>query len=200
MRSTVKAVVLSGGKSKRMGRDKSFLNIGDVFLLDIIVKKLKLVFDDIYVVINSSSKFQNLSANLLTDIFSEKGPLGGIYTALELIDANYIFVFACDMPFLNTGLIEYMVGKIDKQYNAIVPLINRRAEPLHAIYSQGSKDTVKDSVVQNRLSVHSLFNKFSTLYVQEEEIKEFGNNMFFNVNTLEDYKKALEIAGDAAKN
>jgi len=184
-----------------MGKNKSFLNIGSSFLLDVIIKKLKRIFNDIYVVTDKPFLYQKTGINCLSDIFTERGPLGGIYTALELINLNYIFVFACDMPFLSTQLINYMIEKIDKRYDAIVPLYKRQIEPLHAIYAQSSKDTIRDYIIQNRLSVHSLFSKFSTLYVKEKDIKAFGSNMFFNVNTTDDYKEALAInKGDGAKN
>ncbi len=166
-----------------------------------VAKKLKRIFNDIYVVTDKPFLYQKTGINCLSDIFTERGPLGGIYTALELIDLNYIFVFACDMPFLSTQLINYMIEKIDKRYDAIVPLYKRQIEPLHAIYAQSSKDTIRDYIIQNRLSVHSLFSKFSTLYVKEKDIKAFGSNMFFNVNTTDDYKEALAInKGDGAKN
>lgn len=200
LKSEIAAVVLSGGKSTRIGKNKSFLNIGSSFFLDVIIKKLKRVFDEIYVVTDKPSTYQKIGINCLLDIFPERGPLGGIYTALELIDVNYIFVFACDMPFLSTQLINSMIEKIDKRYDAIVPLYKRHAEPLHSIYAQSSKDTIRGYVIQNRLSVHSLFSKFSTLYVKEKDIKPFGSNMFFNVNTMDDYKKALQIVGYGVKN
>lgn len=200
MRSDVKAVVLSGGKSERIGDNKSFLSIESSFLLDVVVRRLRLVFSDIYIVTNRPSIYEGLNAICLADIFTEKGPLGGIYTALELIDANYIFVFACDMPFLNTQLITFMMEKIDKRYDVIVPLSDKKAEPLHAIYSRSLKDKIRDSVIKNRLSVNSFLNRCSTLTVNSEEIKTFGSNVFFNINTAEDYKKALDIVEYGAKN
>lgn len=200
MQKECKAVILSGGKSRRIGKNKSFLSIGNTILLDLVINKLNRVFDDIYIITDKPSKYQALGPECLVDIFPEKGPLGGIYSALELIDTSYVFVFACDMPFLNTSLIKSMIGRIDKRYDAIVPLNRGYAEPLHAIYSQSSKETILNYVVQNQLSVHSLFNKISTLFIREEETEAFGNNMFFNINVMEDYKKALDIVGYGAKN
>lgn len=193
MKSDVWAVILTGGKSKRIGQDKSFLSIGSSYLIDSIVEKLKPIFKDIMIVGDKNEKYSRLSIQCIDDIFPGMGPLGGIYTALEVTQAEFVFVFACDMPFINTHLIKYMLGKINKNHDVIVPMLKGRCEPLHAIYSQNAKGKMLESINNKELGVHKLFNCLSVFFVMDEEIHRLGENMFFNINTEEDYNKALEM-------
>lgn len=184
----VKAVILTGGQNKRIGRNKAFLDIGNMTLIECIVDKVNKVFEDVCIVTNSSSEYKHLSIKCIEDILPHKGPLGGIYTGMEFSEKDYIFVFACDMPFLSVELIKYMIGKTSKRFDAIVPMFNQHPEPLHSIYSKGCKEVIKRRLLKNELCVNQIFETVDTLFIAED-LSRFGENPLFDIDTMEDYKK-----------
>lgn len=109
------AIILAGGKGKRLGMNKPFIRVGKFYLIEIVFMKLKELFPEI-IIVTSEENYLNLSElwkgpirpAIVKDDIPEKGPLGGLYTGLLLIKNHYAFVCACDMPFLNPNLIKYM--------------------------------------------------------------------------------------------
>src|SRR3990167_7393360 len=135
----ITAIILAGGKSSRMGFDKAFLRIRHRPIIADILDKLKNIFDEILIVISPSRAF-GYSANstdlrVVSDVFPEKGPLGGIYTGLLNSKTKYNFVAACDMPFLNAALIRYLVEH-KGDYDIIIPKMGKEFHPLFGIYSK----------------------------------------------------------------
>lgn len=193
MRKKVEAAILVGGKSKRIGTNKSFLHFKNSCMLDAVHSRLRCVFDEIFLVANASFPCNNINIRCISDVFPEKGPLGGIYTALEHANSDYVFVFACDMPFLSTQLITWMIDRVEGSYDVVAPFFRGRAEPLHALYSKSAAEKIRNAINKSELSVHVLLEKLSTQYISEEEIAPFGDNMFFNINTPGDYEKALAM-------
>lgn len=116
----VAGIVLAGGRSKRMGRNKVYLSFGGKFLIEIIIDKISPLFKDIMIVVSQPELYKRLGFCVRKDIIPEKGPLGGIYTGLLYSNNRYNFVVACDMPFLNPNLIRYMI-KNCQCYDIVVP-------------------------------------------------------------------------------
>src|SRR5690606_34969376 len=101
------------------------------------------------------------------------------------------FVAACDMPFLDEGLVRYMV-ELARDYDAVVPRLDGRREPLHAVYGKGCLSHIGGLIAEGTYAVASLFSRVRTRYVEEEEVRRFGDpeRLFFNCNTPEDMARA----------
>ncbi len=166
------AIILAGGRSQRMGRDKTKLKINNLPLIKHTVKMLKPIFKNIIIV----SK----------DIMPDCGALGGIFTGLLYSKTKYNFVFAADMPFLNKKIIKKML-KNNNRYDIIVPKTNYGYEPLHAIYSKDCILYIYNLLLANKLQILNLFPLVKTKAVSLNDLS------FYNINTPADYKKALEI-------
>lgn len=166
------AIILAGGLSRRMGRDKAKLKINNLPLIKRIVKTLKPVFKNIIIV----SK----------DVIPNCGPLSGIFTGLLYSKTKYNFIFAADMPFLNKKIIKKMIEKING-YDIIIPKTNYGYEPLHAIYSKACIVYIYNLLLANKLQILNLFPLVKTKAVSLNDLS------FYNINTPADYKKALEI-------
>lgn len=116
----ISGIILAGGQSRRMGEDKAFLRVGGELLIDRVLKAVGSVTDDIVIVTNSPEKYAGYPARLARDIYPGTGVLGGIYTGLLEAEYSCGLVVACDMPFLNVELLQYMARQIE-QYHVVMP-------------------------------------------------------------------------------
>ncbi len=189
------AIILSGGDNRRMLCNKAFLQIGQKTIMEREIEVLSSLFSKIIVVSNTPESHEHLRVSLVSDLVPGKGPLGGIYSGLTASKDEYNFVVGCDLPFLNTGLISYMVGLIN-DYDIVVPRLNGLVEPLHAIYSKHCLIPIKRQLDRNELKIQSFFGEVKVRYIRESEIKKYDPKgiAFFNVNTEEDLGKARLIA------
>jgi len=195
------AIVLAGGKSQRLGINKPFLRLGKLYLIEIVVNKLKEIFDKIIIVANKKNYppmtplwiDTNCGVNhtIVRDKIENKGPLGGLYTGLLSIESPYAFVVACDMPYLNKALIEYMTRKI-KDCDAVVPqTAPAHFEMLHSFYTQKCITVIDRLLGRNELHLRSLLPFLRVHYVLPKEIKRFDRQgrSFTNINTKDDLAK-----------
>ena len=194
----ISCIVLAGGKSVRLGRDKAFEPFGVGNLLEMVLSRLSLFKSDIILVTNLERTINRLagfpSVRTVTDVYPEKGPLGGIFTGLSVSMTAYNLVVACDMPFLNVELIKYMI-QLEAGYNVVVPRKGKYVEPLHAVYSRDCRIAMEKLLQQGELEVHKFLPLVKVRYVEDDEIVRFDPQhlSFFNINTENDLKKAREL-------
>lgn len=188
----ITGIVLVGGKSKRFGENKFLQEIKSEKIYKIIYKKLKPIFYDLIFVINNFSLI-DLNVKKVKDIIKDKGPLGGIYTGLLFSKTKYNFIFACDMPFLNVNLIKYMIN-VCSGYLAVVPKVNGIPQPLHSIYSKELIPVILKKIKEGDLEIKKVFENLNVKFI-EGEIKNYDPDYlsFFNINTIDDLKKALKL-------
>jgi len=189
------AIVLSGGSNDRMLRNKASLRIGQKTIIERETEVLATLFSTIIVVTSTPETHKHLEARLVADLVPGKGPLGGIYSGLVASKNEYNFVVGCDLPFLNAGLISYMVD-VKNGHDIVVPKFNGFLEPLHAVYSKNCLIPVKRQLDRNELRIQSFFAEVKVRYVRESEIKKYDPEgiSFLNVNTEDDLRKARLIA------
>ena len=192
-------IILAGGKSLRLGRNKAFEVIGHKSLLDLVIERLALLTDEIILVTAAEQEIarhkEQAEFKVVADSYPGRGPLGGVYTGLEHSESSYSIVVASDMPFLNQALLRYM-REVSTGFHIVVPRAGELVEPLHAVYSKRCMQPIKQMIDKGQLSIHQLFPLVSTRYLEMEEIERFDPRhlSFFNINTLEDLKRAKEIA------
>ena len=193
-------IVLAGGKGLRLGHEKALETVGNKSLIQWVVFSLGFFSSDIIIVTAAKQVFPRFTdyprLRVVTDAYPGKGPLGGIYTGLAASDSFYNLVIACDMPFLNRDLLDYMI-QISAGFDLVVPRSGNMVEPLHAVYSKGCLAPVEGLLKQGNLRVHELFTLVKVRYVEAAEVNRFDPEhlSFFNVNTEADLETAREIAG-----
>ncbi len=135
-----------------------------------------------------------LKGKVIVDLYPGRGVLGGIYSGLTSANSLYSLVVGCDMPFLNSDLLRYLI-QLAPKFDAVVPKIGGMIEPLHAVYSKDCLRAIEELLGQGRLMVSQLFSLVSTRYVDKDEIARFDPEClsFFNVNTQSDLKKARDL-------
>ena len=182
----------------RLGRVKALERINEQSLIERTIDCLSTVSQALLVV-SSREQFRLIAAarlkgRLIVDIYPGKGALGGIYTGLTSADSFYSLVVGCDMPFLNRDLLCYLI-EIAPSFDVVVPRIDNMLEPLHAVYSRDCLAPIKELIGKDRLGISQLFKLVKTRYVDKDEIAKFDPRClsFFNINTLDDIKKAKDL-------
>ncbi|PKN70459.1 MAG: molybdenum cofactor guanylyltransferase [Deltaproteobacteria bacterium HGW-Deltaproteobacteria-10] len=192
MKKDMTGIILAGGKNSRMGTNKAFLEINGIRLIDNILAIYQNIFSEIIIVTNDPLSYTEFSDTIIvTDIYKEKGALGGIYTGLFYATFDYSFVAACDMPFLNEDFIIYLTGQANNKHDIIVPQLPEGFQPLHAIYSKNCLSHINKLLSVNKLKIAGFYKEVRLFPVAEESIKPFNKDgrLFLNINTPEDLKK-----------
>ncbi len=194
----ISCVVLAGGKGLRLGQDKALETIGNKSLLHWVVSYLSLFKSNIIIVTAEKQSLSQLTdypqLRIVTDAYPDKGPLAGIYTGLAASVSLYNLVVACDMPFLNYALLDYML-QISADFDLVIPRLGDMVEPLHAVYSKTCLPPIKSLLEQGNLSIRGLFSLVRVRYVEATEINRFDPEhlSFFNINTEADLDKARQM-------
>ena len=198
----VSGVALAGGMSRRLGRNKAVEKIGGESLIERVVGRLSQVSSEMIVVVAEESRAEALDlppwVRTAADIYPGSGSLGGIFTGLSAAKGDYGIVVACDMPFLNTELLGFMLD-IAPDYDVVVPRLNGRPEPLHAIYSKSCLEPIEQRLKRNDLKIALFFEEVRVAFVEEDDVDLIDPHhlSFFNVNTQEDLDKALALEAQA---
>ena len=190
----ISCIILAGGKNARMGREKAYLRIGERTIIEEQSDALGRIFDEIIIVANSQNYFKNIDAKVVTDIIPDLGPLGGLYSGLAVSSNIHSFLIACDMPFINLQLIDYMIKQIGEN-DIVIPLSSKGIETLFAVYSLNCLETIRRQVEFKNLKLLDILTFFKVRYISQEEVEKFDPKefSFFNVNSPKDYEEALKI-------
>jgi molybdopterin-guanine dinucleotide biosynthesis protein A len=196
----VSCIILAGGRSKRLGRNKVTETIGNLSLIETVISRLSEFHNEIIIVTAHDSTIPQLSGyshvKTIEDIYPGKGTLGGIYSGLVATSTFLNIVVACDMPFLNVNLLRRMV-ELAADFDVVVPRTQDGVlEPLHAVYSKHCLEPIEYLIKQNRLSVLELYPMVKVKYLEASEIGSFDpdNLSFFNINTEADLATGRDLA------
>jgi molybdopterin-guanine dinucleotide biosynthesis protein A len=198
----ISAIVLAGGKSSRLGKDKAFLLLDGQPLVALTVHQLATLSDDLIVVTNDPARYEplELPARLLPDERPGEGSLMGIYSGLKAAHHSHALVVACDMPFLNLPLLQYMLPLADG-YDVVIPRLEGMLEPLHAVYSKACLPAMARLLEQGERQIIAFFHEVRVRYVEEDEVDRFDPHhlSFLNVNTTEDWDLVQRLSTGHAR-
>uniref|UniRef100_A0A832G1A7 Probable molybdenum cofactor guanylyltransferase n=1 Tax=Ignavibacterium album TaxID=591197 RepID=A0A832G1A7_9BACT len=191
MYSDITGVILAGGKSSRMGVNKSFLKLGNQTIIERIVELMKSIFTEVIIITNTPDEYKFLKLPLYEDIYKWKGPLAGIHSALTHSRTEKIFVLSCDVPFMSKEMIEYIV-----EYKSDKSIVFCEAagyhQPLVGVYSKKILSAIEKFISNNEISNKS-FHQFLKIVdveiIHPEKLSFYKDEIFFNVNRPEDYEQ-----------
>lgn len=170
-----------------MGENKAFIQIDGVPIIHRIYNLFKELFQEIIIVTNQKELFLNFNTKIYSDLLPDKGALGGLYTGLFLSNFPYSFCVACDMPFINKSLVQYLIKNIE-DYDVIVPLTQDGLQPLHAIYSKNCLNSIKKTIEKGKYKIIDFYSLVRVKIIQEEDFRFLDplRESFINVNTPEE--------------
>ncbi len=185
-------IILSGGTSARMGRDKASLEMDGSTILQALVTRFAGEFGPVIVVARPGQDLDVENATLVYDSYEGKGPLGGLQAGLTASPDAANFVLACDMPFADTEVARYVLSLLDR-HEAVVPMLENGIEPLHAAYRRSCLPQVEANLEAGILRMRDLLDRVDTVYVPENDLRSLDPELlsFLNINTPEAYQEAL---------
>ena len=197
--SDVTAVILAGGMSRRLGRNKALEPFQGEPLIHRVIGKMGGIASNIIVVANDVERVAELDlpdhATPVIDEYPGKGSLGGIYTGLRASPTEWAVFCACDMPFPSPRLYRALLSNRDAK-DAVVPLVEGRPEPIHAAYSRACLEPIREKLAADRLKISGFFDDVRVCYFTEDRVREIDPDLlsFFNINTRQDLEKANQMA------
>ncbi|VVS92936.1 molybdenum cofactor guanylyltransferase [Desulfoluna spongiiphila] len=189
-------VILAGGLNSRMnGVNKALLDIGGQSIMERTLALFDEIFGRVLVVSNNPLDFMGFDVKIVSDLFPERCSLAGIHAALFHAETPWIFVAPCDNPFLSREMVELVLSHRTDGATIVVPETTKGLEPLCAAYSRENLTLAENRLAEGRYKIQSLFRKKRTRKVAEEKIRRIDPELrsFFNINTPEDYRWALDM-------
>jgi molybdopterin-guanine dinucleotide biosynthesis protein A len=185
------AAILAGGRARRFGgQDKSRLIVRGRTIIVRQMEILQRVADEIFVVGAEPGRFADLALPSYPDARTGLGVIGGIATALSVARADRVVVVACDLPFLDTALLQRLVMLSDGADGAWVRTA-RGPEPLLACYRRAALPAIQASIEGGRLKAADLGGVLNIREIAEPELSEFGavDRLLANLNTPDDHRR-----------
>jgi len=185
----ISGVILAGGAGKRFdGIIKAKIVIEGKTIIARIIETLGEIFEEIIIVTNMTDEFSEYNnCKIISDQFLNKGPLGGIHSALKETHREALFVVAGDMPFIEKKLILRQVDFYDNnKCDILIPQINEYIEPLHGIYKKSILRNIEEYLEsENNYAVREFLNKVNTRYMHLEGSEKY-THIFININSPSD--------------
>ena len=193
MKEKLVICILAGGKSRRMGEEKCFMELRGKNLINRALDIANELKGEIFISIGKKD-IKIKGAKTLRDIKGE-GPIAGLYRAL--LEREKVLIFPCDTPFLTPQLLSF-IWRRGENFDITVCRIKNIIQLQVGVYSNRCLPYIEKRIERNRLSLMGLLEEkaLKVEIIEEEEIKIFGDpeKLFFNINTKEELRKAEEIS------
>lgn len=191
----VTGAILAGGRSRRMGRDKAWLDLGDgVPLVRRVTGALERVADEVIVIANDP-RYATLGYRLEPDRYGDKGALGGIATAVAAAAGELVCVAACDMPYPSPDVYALLL-RLAEGFDLAIPKIAGEYETMHAVYRRTCLAAMEAALARGDMRVISFFSDVRVRDVSPDEVRAVDPELacFVNLNTPEELEQARRRA------
>lgn len=189
------AIILAGGQSQRMKRNKALLELGQQKFIENIADKLVPPCKNIIISTNNPEEYRFLGYKMVADELPQRGPLSGIHAALKASDYAYNFIVPCDMPFLNRELVKFILEE-SRGFDVTIPKLGEYIEPLYGVYHKNCIEAIEKQLLEGqKKKVSDFYPQIKVKYIGERELAGFGDleKIFYNVNTPEELKGAQKL-------
>ncbi len=188
-------IILAGGRSTRMGRDKALLPLPDdtnTTFVQHLVTLLAAQCSEVVLVVRGDEQavlYKHLDIPVVTDETPDVGPLMGLYTGLHTIQASHALVTAVDMPFVQPEMVAFLLSHPRVDNSLLVPIVNAIPQVLFAVYPRAILPLIEERLQAGRRDPRSLLDVAFVQYIDEAQLRGIDPQLrsFVNVNTPEDY-------------
>jgi len=189
----VTGVIIAGGKSRRLGVDKRFLEIGGRPCIQRVIDAFQGLFKEVLIVADAPEPFMSLGAKVVVDLIPGRATLGGLYTGLHFATHDRVFAAASDMPWLSPAAIRVVLDQA-LSGDIVIPDLAGKLQPMHAAYAKTCLPVLRSLVEAGRLKVQDLCisPQLRVHRIPEAAFRDVDPELrsFFNINTPEDLAKA----------
>ena len=204
MYSDITGIILAGGKSTRMGQNKSLLKIGELTVIERVIQLMSSIFKDTILITNTPDEYKFLNIQMYKDIYEYKGPLAGIHSGLANSTTEENFIISCDIPLMTQEMIEYIVDyksenliTICKADGFIQQLAGRYSKSVltntEEILLEGIAETSDINQKKRKCSVLGLIDKVGAEIIDVKNLEFYKEGTFHNMNRPEDYEKINDV-------
>jgi len=192
----VTGVILAGGASRRMGRNKALLELDGRPLIALVAERLRTVVDELIIVADETERYARWADRCVPDVYRGVGTLGGIHAGLETATHELTLIVGCDMPFLDPGVLDWFVEAASQDDGAgpvdlVILKHEAGVEPLHAVYRKNCLPVIKATIESGERCAFAYFDQVRVRYVRPDEIVPLDPKFlsFLNVNTPEEWRR-----------
>lgn len=178
------AIILAGGKSSRMGTDKSMLPINNQTMLEHICKQLRGTFSQILISADDIEKYAPVGFEVVRDKAADQGPLMGIASALEASVNELNFVVACDIPYIKMDFVRKMLAEAGGADITVPITDDKKFEPLFAVYRKSALDAIKRALRKGNRKISDVFDLCEVKYIDLGKV-----DWLVNLNTMAEYEE-----------
>ena len=184
------AVILAGGKSRRMGRDKLSLQIDGLSMLESAAERFSAAFEQVYLSVADEKKYPDVILPRILDIFPDAGPMSGLHAALSTLSAPGVFLVAADLPFSSPEAALKIIELCGEHEACVVRLPNGKLEPLFGYYKSSLLGACENALEAGNYKMTALLPQDTTRFVEVSELGDlWSERLIKNINYPEDYEK-----------
>jgi molybdenum cofactor guanylyltransferase len=180
----ITGIIMAGGQSTRMGKDKALLQIDGITLLERATEICKPVSSEILISSNNS-EYEKFGFQIIPDEIKNCGPLGGIYSCLKKSDTDWNFILSVDAVFVETEFVRFLISNT-WEYDAVVPVHENSKEPLIALYHKRCIPIIETSINSGDFKMLHLLEKINVKEINSKEWLQKYPRLFLNLNRPED--------------
>jgi molybdenum cofactor guanylyltransferase len=193
MKQEIAGIILAGGQSRRFGSPKAFAIMEGIPFYQYTINVMKPFVESIVLVSNNDivNKFKHdiPNLNLIVDIpsYAGLGPLAGIYSGMDSVEAEWYLISPIDVPFMEEIVLKTLLENIEVGNEAVVPIVRGRMQPLISIFHCSMKERIKEQLMQHELSPKQLFTKSIVKFIEMD-----CEEPFRNINYQEELRRYQE--------
>ncbi|MBS1949106.1 MAG: molybdenum cofactor guanylyltransferase [Bacteroidetes bacterium] len=185
--NTIEAFVLAGGKSSRMGQDKAMMLLDGKPMIAYVLDTINSFQLPIKIVANSEG-YEKFDYDVVKDIVPDKGPMGGLYTALHYNTRPNVLLISCDTPFISAQAVDRLLNET-KNNPVTVAGTMTRINPLFAVYHQSLRQKISTCIIKNNLKMKEFIFSENYKTVNMDDLAEQHQFLFFNINNKTDFEQ-----------
>jgi len=192
--SNITGVILVGGKSRRMGQDKTLLPVAGIPIVKRLIDCLQGCFQHLLLVGDQPERFASYGVSIVPDIYPGSS-LGGLYTGLKSVTTEQIFVTSCDIPFPSPDLIKLICRQADS-FDAVIPATKNGLEPLFARYDQSALPAMQAALEAGNYRITSVLEQLKILRIESDLLRTVDpdGRSLLNINTPYEYAACGELS------
>ncbi len=189
----VNAIILCGGKSSRLGTDKGLLKLDGKTLVQYSIDTVKPLCNEI-IICSNNPDYKKFGYPFVEDIYTNMGPIGGIHSGLNYSGTGINFILSCDMPFISSDAISYILANSDN-FPAVIPIHdNKRLEPLCGVYSKSMLPLIEKQIEKKDLKLMNLISASRHSEIEfHTGLSFYHPRLFFNINDKDSLETAIQL-------
>ena len=189
MMNEVTGIILAGGRSSRMGEEKGLVDVEGKPMIAHVIKVLEEMGVKNIKICANDTRYEQFNYPVIKDVVKEKGPIGGIYSALVESTTEKNLILSCDIPNISADILEYLLEN-SKEELATITAYKRKTHPLIGVYKLGGLPIIKKCLENDELRMMNLCEKLDAKIVDIPS--SVGNERhFFNLNTPEELENSM---------